>query len=876
MSLLSFLKKKKKETITTKELPAETTPGKKFIDYGTYNPVTGVYTNPQGQGYSTATPPPGAITVIAPGSKSGAGSSGTYYPDSGTYVDSSGKGFSMAVPPIGATISSTSNPQLKGLSNAQLVTASTQKNKGSIINPDFEAYDSGGKIKYRRKDTGTIFIKKDEQGNINYSTGENLVGGQGYSVAEDRQQAFLQQQAQVQVQRGDFSNPTEGYILPGDVSEILTPSNAETNYNLTNSAKDVDTSMRNSFKDIFSVPPSNPYYAKGTVNNLLYPKGAGEPTKFQNYLAQSLKETPLPEDTKSFKQLYQENNLPAIMRKSFTETIGKGIGFITSKITGQKPNQEINKMIGETFLFAGVSNVMPSTAQIYKELNVKNSLSFLGASQQVKNNIVNTDLVFNVQTGKNTQKGIASGVSAVVGSSGEKSAFVTIGKGGFVKRFVEFPTGKIKYKFNKPFEGIEIGVVKNLDDNVVMQVGAGRINTQVSKDLAVTQLKGKALEFPTGRIIQDKKNPNFIDFVSASLSARKGDYTFNIGEIANKGGQTEFAGIIKEANKNIVSNSFVGGMTQSKIINRPALSSLKSIVSASIKTPANIPKPLINAPMTTIFSATKQIPFVTSKELKQITSQEISKPVSIYSGTGLYERTEGGQLPGAMFKINLLTSSTPLVSQKSLLGLGQLQLQLQGQRTKQKTKQDTSLTQGQTPKSAQVSRLRLGQLQLQQQKIQLVQQQRQKQLSKFFPKFRGVRTTRSFIPFNFKPYKQPTQRGGVFSVSVRRKGKFLPIGSGLSWKQAQSLGIKTTQYGLGQSFKVRNMFGVTPKQATPQGYYPKYSKKEGMIFIEMPKTKINTRQEKSLLSSLSRQGRMKNIFSPSMFGRKKKKRGFYF
>lgn len=52
--------------------------------------------------------------------------------------------------------------------------------------------------------------------------------------------------------------------------------------------------------------------------------------------------------------------------------------------------------------------------------------------------------------------------------------------------------------------------------------------------------------------------------------------------------------------------------------------------------------------------------------------------------------------------------------------------------------------------------------------------------------------------------------------------------------------------GLGQTFKIERVGGGAVDFITPKGYYKK-SSKQGILFIEKPKTKINTPQEKYLL-----------------------------
>lgn len=96
----------------------------------------------------------------------------------------------------------------------------------------------------------------------------------------------------------------------------------------------------------------------------------------------------------------------------------------------------------------------------------------------------------------------------------------------------------------------------------------------------------------------------------------------------------------------------------------------------------------------------------------------------------------------------------------------------------------------------------------------------------------------------------PKRSQGVlgFNVFVRRRGKFKPVGLNLSLQRAYDVGERVTQRGLSQSFKVRAVQGTGTPFRTPKGYYAKTSKREGIIFIEQSKSKINTPSEKGLLA----------------------------
>ena len=119
------------------------------------------------------------------------------------------------------------------------------------------------------------------------------------------------------------------------------------------------------------------------------------------------------------------------------------------------------------------------------------------------------------------------------------------------------------------------------------------------------------------------------------------------------------------------------------------------------------------------------------------------------------------------------------------------------------------------------------------------------------PPRRNIRLFRSTKPVKVKDY--------LFGVQVRRGKKFRSVGTNLSLEKAQTLGRNLTQRGLGQTYKITGP-GIKSLR-TPQGYYAKKDKREGLLFIEKSKSKINTGREKSLLQQVR--------------ARKKKKRGFF-
>lgn len=111
-------------------------------------------------------------------------------------------------------------------------------------------------------------------------------------------------------------------------------------------------------------------------------------------------------------------------------------------------------------------------------------------------------------------------------------------------------------------------------------------------------------------------------------------------------------------------------------------------------------------------------------------------------------------------------------------------------------------------------------------------------------------TTPILTPLNITPLKplplpkllrQPKKYrgGGVFSVSVRRFGKFKSIATTRSYGQAFNIGRQRVSTTLGATFKVS---GLGTGYKSPAGFYTKQTK-EGTLFIEKPKYRLSTTPE---------------------------------
>lgn len=87
-------------------------------------------------------------------------------------------------------------------------------------------------------------------------------------------------------------------------------------------------------------------------------------------------------------------------------------------------------------------------------------------------------------------------------------------------------------------------------------------------------------------------------------------------------------------------------------------------------------------------------------------------------------------------------------------------------------------------------------------------------------------------------YNSLKSLGGIFTVQVRRKGKFYNVGKSSNLMEALSIGRGKVGRTLAATFRI----GGTSKIGTPTGFYTKRTK-EGTLFIEQPKYRLSTRSE---------------------------------
>lgn len=107
------------------------------------------------------------------------------------------------------------------------------------------------------------------------------------------------------------------------------------------------------------------------------------------------------------------------------------------------------------------------------------------------------------------------------------------------------------------------------------------------------------------------------------------------------------------------------------------------------------------------------------------------------------------------------------------------------------------------------------------------------------PRPKIFETPAIILPWS-SPSKKSTQVKNLYSVSVRRRGKFKPVGVFQSLRKAFYVGKSKVGGTLAATFKVTGVGAI----GTPRGFKRKKTK-EGVLFIEQPKYRLSTRSELS-------------------------------
>ena len=481
----------------------------------------------------------------------------------------------------------------------------------------------------------------------------------------------------------------------------------------------------------------------------------------------------------------------------------------------------IQRIGSDIVTFGAFSPAFSSTFVIEKSLQpVK--VEFFGAQQLQEGSKLRTDLVFRTGEG---QRGVATSLTQKVKQLDDVVLSRTFTQGKAYTQGIKFPTLKTVTKFSDDtFFAAQSSLTKGgtikipIGDTGVFQVLP--ITKQASVGFVGTAQKG--IVFPTGKAITTARLETF-----GARSFSTGDDLIKIfgKSQTGTGGQSIFTGTIKklpalsdDATKVIFSPTPSKGGTASlgKIVSPQALQSSQQSVSAFYATqtgkvtPSIVPATVSVLPRLTTLATTtptqKTIILpktITIQQQAVVTKQKVT-PVQIASLNTI-------QTP----QLKLLQATVPATKQRTI--------SLTKLTSVTPTKQRVVVSTAQVAKSLSKPKLTTG-----------------------FGAFPTVPITPPhklppIIPF-FGRGKGRKPSKGLFTVSVRRFGKFKPIAKGVSLTTATSLGKERVAGTLAATFKLTPQSkGVSFKGlGTPAGF--RIGK--GGVFIEKRKHRLSRKGEK--------------------------------
>jgi hypothetical protein len=482
-------------------------------------------------------------------------------------------------------------------------------------------------------------------------------------------------------------------------------------------------------------------------------------------------------------------------------------GSVPSLVSGysqadvRKQNANVIKV-----LFLGATAVPYS-----KAFNPSTYMGIKGV-QRTSNGVTETTARFWTLEGK---KGLTGSNFMKVGNVEGVDVFIGKTGGGFYKQGIEFPTGRIITKLNKQFFSQEVLLAKNVGETGLAskQVSAGYLERFYprGKDI-VGGLEGKQI-FNTYYM-----KGGYLDITSlqrfggSGLGFKAGKNLFFLSRASVEGKNIFSLGVLKLTSKDVLvtlkmgkkgATAFGGGLV------KPSLKPVEEVIQL--------------IPFPTGKFANTILPI--SSFARQVTSINVYDKLTLpsVSASSLIKPTE---------TLTTIQKIIPIETQTFNLRLNSLG----GSRSKSGSGQTTQQisSQIQIPKQIQVP----------------IQLPRQIQVPKQITEPLQILKTPnpiipfgSFIPFGYVPLKvKPSKETGFgfFGVSIRRFGKFKPIGSNLSLAQAVNIGTHATGTTLGATFKISGK--GNKRIRIPFGYYSKENKGE-TLFIEKPKFRLSTPTE---------------------------------
>jgi hypothetical protein len=825
---------------------------KNIFSKGTYDPRTKTYTDPEGNKYSYASAPAGATIVLTKGTSGGSASSGGR-----SYVDTStGRGYEVSatgertIVPTGTEqekIKEYTASQTALYQNAIVQSARDTYNK-SIGYGKWESATAYEKNKYIKEAYNKLSPQfKERVGSYSqnlvmqgYNEATNKPAGKtpagSYSVYTPPTQAQLTESQRLRELYGETGvsrvtkvawTPVENLIYKGDaVAEQIRYSSRA-------------TPTREDQLNIQAVPS-----LYGATSTYIQKPEAVEKERFKLGFLPEWNFKP----EQFAKNLYynKEGEKRAFISSQEIRILTKGTSFLAGGYSGVKNYPVKTAVTLGTFIavpsvlsklksaglikagFKGGGSVARSTlkgvwygsiatriaiteggtyAKYYKageitttevipvftglkvgSMFTKSRVIYVAKQQKLTNKILRTDVRFITDSGR---VGKLSAYSKIVNQGGKLQVLYSRSRGIYTGRFIE---GDYSKNINSPFATKSLSFGK----------GRGNIINQVS--LGKSANIGFSLRNP---LVSVKK------FGSIGAGLQRKNFIYSIGVSKVRGVipfyRTSYqAGIIKIVPENTGGYiQILGGGTKGLSLPFTEQQKISNFIQGSI---ASTLKPEV-------------LPAVSSVSLS--TTGIVSNKIFVVKG----ENVKTSSISVPVFESKYLTSEatllrTSVTARSKSISRSSSQLKsIQQEITIPKEAQSQTIAQQQRSQSKYL-----------QQNITLFNE------FNILPVIPTTKTVKPFIPFKLPKIKETsTNNLGIFSVFVRRFGVFKPVGTAKTFSKAFSIGKERVSKTLGATFKVT---GSPQYFKTPKGFYTKYSKKEGLLFIEQTKYRLSTTPEK--------------------------------
>lgn len=442
-----------------------------------------------------------------------------------------------------------------------------------------------------------------------------------------------------------------------------------------------------------------------------------------------------------------------------------------------------------------------TTAQVYSRVGTEAGVQIAGVTKAVPGGKQVTATTFKVFSGRNK---VTQGIATTVTKNIDNIRSISTTKGAIVKTGVKFPSAKPISKLSTKIKGVDISFTKGVGSNKYIQAsaGVGKTGKALTKSISLAGIQ---------------QTKNYLGF---------------IGRTASTKGRINFAGVIKKVPSVEPTVSFkpfkatASDLTLLKLTKFQTQPALASTQKAIAKTVSPVVKAYQKGRLAT--PSTNKLAGVTALLPRSKAQPSLPKTPSVS-----LQQTK----PTVTIPQNVIRTTPAQPKEKEIVVPKVSQLPKAGQGSRARIRQTPA--QKQVPLSAQTPKQVPAQKQPQKPRlgIKTISTQILKSSPRFAPVFPTIFKPQPLRPIGlFTKVKSVPSKRGFYTVSIRRRGKFITVGKGLSLGKAFEVGKSKIQTGIGATFKVSSPKGSVEGLGTPKGFYSK----KGGLFVEERKYRLNT------------------------------------